>query len=188
MLKAENRKGQRIKKYASNTLIEYLHHCKKCGKDMYKTVYAEKVAKGYCRKCAQINRKENTCKTDEFGNKKCNKCKLDLPLNEFKIKDNKLDRFFSHCLKCRSLTRFGITSLEWNSLFKSQNGLCSICKTPENALDYRTNKPKRLSVDHCHLSGKVRGLLCSKCNHAIGLFKDDLQIIQEAVKYLKKYK
>jgi hypothetical protein len=65
-------------------------------------------------------------------------------------------------------------------LFEKQNGLCAICNNPEQSQKYKT-----LSVDHCHLTGSIRGLLCSNCNRALGLFKDNLLVLESAIKYLK---
>jgi len=75
---------------------------------------------------------------------------------------------------------FGITLSEYNALLAKQNGGCAICnKTAEQ------NK-KRLAVDHCHKSNKIRGLLCSACNQAIGLFKDQIVLMKSAIKYIRK--
>lgn len=73
---------------------------------------------------------------------------------------------------------FGITLEEYDQMFKNQGGLCAICYKPDSA-------GKRLSVDHCHTTRKVRGLLCGNCNRALGLFKDSLDRIRKAIKYLK---
>lgn len=74
----------------------------------------------------------------------------------------------------RSLWRlYGITSKEYDALFVAQSGLCAIC--------YR-DKP--LVVDHSHLTGVVRGLLCQSCNTAIGLLGDSLEGVQSATLYL----
>lgn len=64
---------------------------------------------------------------------------------------------------------------------QSRTTKCEICsKTAQE------NK-KALSVDHCHKSGRFRGMLCSKCNLAIGLLNDDISTLKKAIKYLKKY-
>jgi hypothetical protein len=76
--------------------------------------------------------------------------------------------------------KYGITLQEYDLLFTSQNGVCAICGNEQ------TNK--RLSVDHNHETGEVRGLLCSKCNHAIGLFKDNIKYMANAIAYLEKEK
>jgi hypothetical protein len=78
--------------------------------------------------------------------------------------------------------RFGITPEKYAELFKSQNGTCAICNNPETAT--RLGKVKALSVDHCHKSGAIRGLLCSDCNTGIGKLKDDVKILQSAIQYL----
>ena len=70
---------------------------------------------------------------------------------------------------------FGITEDEYNKMLKSQNGVCKICKLSDE---------KRLAVDHCHNTGIVRGLLCQKCNTALGLFQENSELLKEAVNYL----
>lgn len=77
---------------------------------------------------------------------------------------------------------YGISFEKYNELFISQNGVCLICSKPEII------KNRTLCVDHCHEDGKVRGLLCSKCNQAIGLFEENPLIFKKAVEYLSKYK
>ena len=61
-----------------------------------------------------------------------------------------------------------------------QNGCCAICKGEEPS-DFKG----RLSIDHDHSSGKIRGLLCMKCNSGLGMFNDDEDILLNAIKYLK---
>jgi hypothetical protein len=64
-------------------------------------------------------------------------------------------------------------------MVEDQNNLCKICKRPPN-------KIKKLCVDHCHISGKVRGLLCDKCNKGLGSFEDSLLSIKNALAYLEE--
>jgi hypothetical protein len=73
-------------------------------------------------------------------------------------------------------------------MFKEQNGVCAICGQPEVAIDKRTNIIKLLAVDHDHQTGKVRGLLCQKCNHGIGNFNDNQVNLQLAIQYLNNHK
>ena len=75
--------------------------------------------------------------------------------------------------------RYGIDITEYDKLFKQQHGKCAICGKPPA----RT----KLGIDHNHNTKKVRGLLCNKCNRALGYFDDSIQILQKAVKYMKKY-
>lgn len=74
---------------------------------------------------------------------------------------------------------YGISLTEYNQLLDNQNGVCAICKQTESVSRY-TN----LAVDHCHATGKVRGLLCATCNRALGMFRDDRSILQNAIDYL----
>lgn len=77
---------------------------------------------------------------------------------------------------------YGITQDEYNDLLKLQNNVCKICGNEE--LLKRNNITINFSIDHCHKTGKVRGLLCSKCNMALGLLKDDIKILESAITYL----
>ncbi|HEY0073817.1 MAG TPA: endonuclease VII domain-containing protein, partial [Abditibacteriaceae bacterium] len=79
------------------------------------------------------------------------------------------------------LQRYGISRDEYDQKFELQQGKCAICGKGEKSKYQRgttEEKLKALAVDHCHATGKVRGLLCSKCNRAIGLFDDDAMIIR----------
>ena len=72
---------------------------------------------------------------------------------------------------------YGITQEEYDAMLIKQAGGCAICGKPP--LDV-----KFLSVDHNHQTGKVRGLLCRKCNLAIGILQDDPSLLRRAVNYL----
>ncbi len=64
--------------------------------------------------------------------------------------------------------RYGITPLEYDALHTKQEGLCALCNKPESIVNRTGRHKSRLAVDHCHKTGKVRGLLCFRCNTAIG--------------------
>jgi len=76
------------------------------------------------------------------------------------------------------ISRYGITKEDYNLMFEKQNGNCAICCKHQSLFK------KSLHVDHCHSTNRVRGLLCSKCNQAIGLFKDSQESMLRACKYL----
>jgi|SRR5579872_548691 len=76
------------------------------------------------------------------------------------------------------LSKYGITLQEKTEMFKSQNGQCKICSLPFETL-YTAH------VDHNHLTGKVRGLLCLSCNHMVGKARDSIVILQKAIDYLR---
>jgi len=72
--------------------------------------------------------------------------------------------------------RYGLTLEEYETMEKNQNGCCAICKTPFE---------KNGEIDHNHTSGKIRGLLCHHCNIALGSFKDNPEILKNAIRYLE---
>lgn len=74
---------------------------------------------------------------------------------------------------------YNLTEEEFNLLFSKQNGCCKICELPPN-------KNKRLHVDHCHKTGKVRGLLCAQCNWFIGKIDKNFEIINKLQEYYEK--
>lgn len=82
---------------------------------------------------------------------------------------------------------YGITLDDYNTLLAEQNEVCRICGLPERILDHRTKKPKYLSVDHDHITGQIRGLLCGNCNKNIGVIENK-DFMKKAISYLKYYK
>lgn len=76
--------------------------------------------------------------------------------------------------------RYDITKEQYDQLCEKQENRCAICKTSQSDLD------RPLDVDHCHLTGKVRGLLCNKCNQGIGLLKDNVNILKSAINYFEQ--
>lgn len=84
--------------------------------------------------------------------------------------------------KARALFReklYGVTQEQYEGMKAAQNGCCPICGRNENQLE------KQLGVDHNHRTGKVRGLLCSRCNMILGQLNDDPTILRRAAKYLE---
>lgn len=82
---------------------------------------------------------------------------------------------------------YGIGLADYEAMAKAQGFVCAICKHPETSVDRKTMKVRRLSIDHDHDTGTVRGLLCSGCNNGLGSFKDDLDNVEAAVAYLRKH-
>lgn len=82
-----------------------------------------------------------------------------------------------------SIAKYGITEGEYNTMLWLQNGVCKICEQPETITNGITNKIKPLAIDHCHDTGKIRALLCAKCNSAIGLLKHNPELLRKAALY-----
>ena len=79
--------------------------------------------------------------------------------------------------------KYGLSSEDYKKLVSSQGGKCAICLQPETAIIQ--GRLCELSVDHCHITQKIRGLLCSSCNRALGIFEDDPMRLQRAIAYLE---
>jgi hypothetical protein len=73
--------------------------------------------------------------------------------------------------------KYGMTLEQWDEMFLRQDGRCAICE-----------EAAELHVDHCHQSGRVRELLCTKCNLGIGCFVDDPNLLASASRYAEKWK
>ena len=142
--------------------------------------------------------------------KSCNKCLLEKPLSEFHKQTSAKDGHQYRCKKCaiemavarqrsnperhraeaRKYARnnkvrrldtnlrhsYGITLVERDALELKQAGVCLICKQTSD---------KKLQVDHCHASLKVRGLLCWRCNRGLGMFKDSPAALRAAAAYVE---
>lgn len=128
--------------------------------------------------------------------KKCSKCGCNKPLDQYvSMIDGSETKVCAVCRKNhRASTKrrwkdrqeynrkvaYGMKPGEYDAMLKAQNGVCAICKNPPG--DHATHKV--LSVDHCHETGTVRGLLCAKCNTGIAHLQHDKDILEAALTYL----
>ena len=141
--------------------------------------------------------------------KKCSVCQMYKPLKEFYNSRRSKDGRGYRCKPCDNNARskwesenpersayvrrnkqlknkYGIDIPEYNRILKSKGGKCAICETKENTSAYGKNSTSSFAVDHCHLTGKVRGLLCNQCNRGIGMLGDSVEGVERALKYLKE--
>lgn len=150
------------------------------------------------------------------GKKHCPICKESKILSDFNKDKRSNDGQDWRCRKCRSTTRkkylqheisynkrwrvenaeyaksfhktyqlkkkFGLTREELEQIRAAQNNGCAICGKN------RSSAKKDLCVDHCHITGKIRGLLCDCCNRGMGLLGDSIEYLQSAAEYLKNSK
>lgn len=138
------------------------------------------------------------------GLKRCPKCMDIKPFADFSSVKIRLDGCKDRCRACdriqrNSLTpeedlrvkernkcnrlrrRFGVSLVEYRRMSKEQKDLCAICENPEKT------KNRSLAVDHCHRTGKIRGLLCTSCNPAIGALGDSPELLRKAAAYIEKH-
>ncbi len=86
---------------------------------------------------------------------------------------------------------YKMTPEQYLSMLESQGNVCAICKeegnlTVDGSELIKNGKPTKFHVDHDHVTGVVRGILCNSCNRGLGAFRDNVQYLQDAVKYLSK--
>lgn len=114
--------------------------------------------------------------------KHCPTCTQDKPKSAFSRDSYAVSGLSSSCRECKGhrarLSKYGLSQQDYKDLVEGQKGVCWICSRPPPL--------GVLQVDHCHASGKVRGLLCGPCNRALGMFDDDLDRLKAAIRYLKR--
>jgi hypothetical protein len=82
---------------------------------------------------------------------------------------------------------FGMPAGEYEAMHEAQKGLCAICGEPETVLDSK-RKLRSLSLDHDHATGKIRGLLCTRCNNGLGNFRDNPDVLRKGALYVEAHR
>lgn len=164
-------------------------HCNKEFENRYKKVKFCSTECGYKwgQKCGyRLNLNTMT--------KKCRKCKQEKKSSDFHSIKAYRDGLHSWCKNCYSesirncylVRTYGITSEQYEVMFDAQNGKCAICLKEEDTL-LSSGKNKSFAVDHNHKTGQIRGLLCENCNRAIGLLKEDTELLTRAIQYINQF-
>lgn len=84
--------------------------------------------------------------------------------------------------RIKKLASYGLTEAQYQAMLEGQDGKCAICGSRHGL----ASKKHPLYVDHCHSTGKVRGLLCNRCNAGLGMFQDQPALLVRALNYLSK--
>lgn len=134
--------------------------------------------------------------------RECSECGQFKPWSEFHKRKDLSTGCTSHCKTCRKKRtqrdtengsirnrelkrKYGVDLETCQHIAVKQGNACAICGTTEKG--FIRGRARYWSVDHDHKTGKVRGLLCQKCNTILGLANDDIQVLENAILYLKKY-
>lgn len=175
--------------YKRNDNGKYRSECKIC-QNLKAIAYAlankGRVSGGGEKKCSKCNKVKSLDKFTTDRRKRsgigswCKICKNTARKVHY-LKNRKRD---CHKVRdCKRLARYNITSKQYAQMVAGQNGVCGICGNPETAII--KNTLRQLSVDHCHETDQIRGLLCTKCNRALGMFEDSIDILASAISYLR---
>jgi hypothetical protein len=117
--------------------------------------------------------------------KYCSLCNLDKDFKEFGKHKNRKYGLADFCKECRNKKmvnqNHNLKPGTREEMFIKQNYKCAIC------YEHNDKFQKGLAVDHNHKTGQIRGLLCGKCNKAIGLMQDNIDILNNAITYLERY-
>jgi hypothetical protein len=132
--------------------------------------------KEYSRQYVQKNKKEHNKKNRKWYRN--NTEYYSLYQKEYRKKNKEIIKIKKRDYVLR--TTYGISTEEYNKMFKKQNGKCAICNVHQNQLS------KVLNVDHCHNTNKIRDLLCDKCNLTVGYVENCN--IDDILNYIKKHK
>ena len=115
----------------------------------------------------------------------CKTCGVEKPLDKKHFYWRKEGYFRRECKTCwqeqQLIQRLDVDFSTYHSMAKSQGHRCGICRSK---LEHSRNT--KFAIDHCHKTGKVRGLLCSNCNTALGLLKDSKERLLSAIRYLSQ--
>jgi hypothetical protein len=153
--------------------------CKICGEtkplsEFYKHKSTKDGVNCYCKKCdIETSRPRNR----KSARKHCVK----RAVNSRKWKKQNPKRCKANHLK----NTYGITLEEYNAMLNSQKGVCAVCGKPESIK--QLGKVRALCVDHDHKTEKVRGLLCTRCNAAMGMIGDSKELLFQLALYLEKH-
>jgi hypothetical protein len=133
--------------------------------------------------------------------KTCSKCRQNKQIEEFHKNKSMSDGLHHYCKSCNSnlkkasydyaksknrllINKYNISIDQVQELFAIQKNKCKICNIEHSSV----TKFKGLYIDHCHINGNVRGLLCVKCNILLGACRDNISILKSAIKYLDNSK
>lgn len=113
----------------------------------------------------------------------CRKCFIDKPLEAFHGDRRTANRKRTTCIPCRQNQRAicNLSRTQYSILLVAQEYKCAICGVDASEL------VRELSVDHSHETHEVRGLLCQHCNIGLGNFRDDVELMNKAIDYLRQY-
>ncbi len=124
----------------------------------------------------------------------CPVCGIEKDKDEFGVHTCCKDGLRAQCKSCRSelerpgnlKRKYGITAETYDTMWKSQSGLCACCGRPEKALHWK-GKKRMLAINHDHVTGQVRQLICHRCNIMLGLAKESPEILRQLADYIARH-
>lgn len=153
--------GQRRRRAAAEKLTE--RTCARCG--VTKAVEQFTPHRPYCRECRAAWQRDYVDR---------NRGKAYAAARKWRRENNYAER--------KRLGTYGLTPDDYQRMFKEQGGVCYLCKRPQS------KGRKNLSVDHDHRTGRVRALLCTRCNVGLAQFDDNVEVMAAAIAYVEEHR
>lgn len=190
-------KVQRQAKFDSRVFLKVAEKaCSRCEKtllieDFHKNKKSLDGHDWNCKKCTSDDQKikrveflKNRPSRIKPAEQTCQGCKESLPASAFTDYAWLKNGLNKHCRICMRVRKYGLSKAQWIGMIESQDGKCDACQAAIESDGYRWNAP---AVDHNHVTGEVRGILCGMCNSALGLAKDDPEVLRGLLRYLEKH-
>ena len=100
---------------------------------------------------------------------------------EYREKEKSNPNYKNWGRKSKLKNNFNLTLEQYDEMFEEQNGMCACCNTHQSSLSIS------LAVDHCHTTGKIRKLLCNRCNLLLGNADESVELLENIIKYINKH-
>ncbi len=160
-------------------MVQPVKRCTRCRKDKNISefaVYSVLGKQGHRKVCIlclkQMQAQQRSLPESKKRKKEYDKQRIE------EIKAKNKEKYIRTGRNLRYYRRYGITLSDYEIMYEQQEGKCYICSSHK----------LRLSVDHCHSTGKIRRLLCNFCNIGLGAFKDNEEFLKKAIHYLETHK
>lgn len=136
-----------------------------------------------CSKCNEVKALIEYPLRNDTGRHRneCKECRNAYNLKLYHTNDKQKENHRKASWKHQIKKNYGLTPDAYYEMLESQEGCCKICNTHIDSINTHV-----LYIDHCHITGKVRGLLCQQCNSGLGMFKDDPALLEKAKEYLNE--
>ncbi len=157
-------------------------HCKKCGAvkaldDFYGEKGGRDGKRPECKSCTSARRKEWYAKNRQREIARVKAWQQDNPERLKAWREKNRDRRLEQLREIHLRNKFGLTPDEYDGILDAQLGVCALCTSPPTP-------GISLHVDHDHGTGEIRGLLCVRCNNAIGLLRENPDLMRRAARYV----
>lgn len=139
-----------------------------------------------CSLCGEVKPHDGFYKSQKRPQGLQKHCKVCSKAIHDRWKEQNPGKIQEHVANARRRKEFGVEPEQYRAMMEAQDGVCALCGQ-KNQRKNKDGSHYALTIDHCHSSGAIRGLLCNMCNPLLGYARDDVSILKAAIVYLKKH-